>query len=264
MELASRVSELDSRRRCAKPEHNLIGSISPARWAMIKAQLEGGDGGELNVGRDGARPKFCSAFLSCALAVNTFGPLVDTPALPIPGVGPLMPPARFEAQRTAGTRGYKPNLDVVFEPPDEDWVYFESKCLEYLRPHNTGFSSAYLRQADGLLAPRTARIYAELFDDLQQHGGYRLLAVAQLPKHFLAARLAAADSRQVALVYLYWEPLDAADHPVFALHRAEAKRLARELEDGRVTLRPISYPELWEAWDDPAPVHTAAFAIVTE
>jgi hypothetical protein len=257
-ELASRLSELDSARRCVEPEQNLINTISPAKWVTIKAQLKGGDGGELNPGPGGARPKFCSAFSSCALAVNAFGPLVEGQALRFPGIGPLTPPAQFEAQRTAGTRGYKPKLDVVFEPPGEDWIYAESKCVEYLRPYSAAFSSAYLRQADRLLAPRTARVYSELFDDLQQHGGYRLLDVAQLLKHFLAARLAATDSRQVALVYVYWEPLDAGDHPVFALHRSEAERLARELEDERVTLRPINYPALWAAWDGLAAVHTAA------
>jgi hypothetical protein len=260
-QLASRLEAsvtLDRSHRCARPEDNLVGSLSAGPWSVIKPQLEGGDGGELKTGRDEARPKFCSAFSSSALAVNAFGPLVERPALRLADVGVLVPPAVFEGQRTAGTRGYKPNLDVVFEPPDHDWVYVESKCLEYLRPHGTAFSRAYVIQAERLLAKEAVRACGRLFDALQQHDGYRFLDVAQLLKHFLAAKLAAAGCRHVTLLYVFWEPMDAGDHPVFARHRSEAQRLAAELADEEVRLVPISYPALWAAWRDVAPHHSAA------
>jgi hypothetical protein len=62
---------------------------------------------------------------------------------PAPGAEPITSPVVFEAKRTAGVVGFKPNLDLVAEPADADWIYAESKCLEYLRlPHNTAFSQA--------------------------------------------------------------------------------------------------------------------------
>src|SRR4051794_25003809 len=66
-------AELDADRRCAEPTDNLVTAATPQRWATIAQQLGGGNGGELKHS-NGHRPKFCSAFSSCALAVNAFAP----------------------------------------------------------------------------------------------------------------------------------------------------------------------------------------------
>src|ERR671936_656759 len=88
--LAARLAataELDNERRCAEPEQNLVATVRPAQWSMISAQLGGGNGGELN-STGGHRPKFCSAFSSCALAVNTFAPFIDvTSSVSLTGAG---------------------------------------------------------------------------------------------------------------------------------------------------------------------------------
>jgi hypothetical protein len=124
----------------------LVRTVPPGRWPAIASQLGGGLGGELVA--DGRRPpKFSSVYSSCALAVNTFGPFDESRTLTIPGVGPHRGGIEFEAQRTAGVRGFKPNLDLVAEPDNADWLYAESKCLEYLRPHGTAFSDAFVAKA---------------------------------------------------------------------------------------------------------------------
>jgi hypothetical protein len=252
--LAARLATtagLDGDRRCAEPTGNLVRTITEIQWQTIAAQLGGGNGGELQAIKN-HRPKFCSAFSSCALAVNAFGPFVDgATTLQLLNIGIYSGPLQFEAQRTAGTRGYKPNLDVVAEPANSDWLYFESKCLEYLRPHTTDFSDAFVIKANKLLSSETATVYERFSAD---HDGYVLLDVAQLLKHFLAAKLAADHRRAVTLAYVFWEPADADQHPVFAAHRAEAERLATSLVDEEVRLVPLSYPSLWAGWealDDP-------------
>jgi hypothetical protein len=254
-QLAARLgqtAELDIDRRCATATDNLVEAITPDRWQVICSQLGGGNGGELKAS-GGHRPKFCSAFSSCALAVNTFGPFVDHGAvLSLDGLGFYAGPVEFEAQRSAGTRGYKPNLDLVAEPAGSDWLFVESKCVEYLRPHTTAFSDAFVTKAKDLLSPATAAIYERWRD---RREGYELLDASQLLKHFLAAKIAAAGQRTVTLAYVYWKPTDADQHAVFAVHRQEARRLADHLADDEVRLVSLSYPELWAAWEsagDPA------------
>jgi hypothetical protein len=186
------------------------------------------------------------------LAVNTFSPFVDDGAvLSLPGVGSFLGPVEFEAQRTAGTRGYKPNLDVIAEPAGADWLFVESKCLEYLRPHNTAFSDAFVEKARELL-PSASETYEAFKADPHM---FELLDAAQLLKHFLAAKIAADGQRRVTLLYVYWEPLEAATDHVFVGHRSEAARLADALVDDEVRLVAMSYVDLWSGWDavrDPA------------
>jgi hypothetical protein len=148
---------VDDARRCAQPQQNLS-AVTREQWATIRKHLEGGDGGELVVGRRGTRPKFCPAFSSAALVVNVFGPFVDGAAMTLPGVGPFdTSTMRFEAKRTAGTKGYPPNLELVLEPRAGEWVFVESKCLEYLRRHTTAFSFAFVQRANLAKTPLATR-----------------------------------------------------------------------------------------------------------
>jgi hypothetical protein len=254
----ARHAALDGDRRC----EGAIENLAPAareRWAAISAQLGGGNGGELRE-TGGHRPKFCSAFSSCALAVNTFAPFLDRDrSLPIPRAGVFGGDVQFEAQRSAGVRGYKPNLDLVCEPADGDWLFAESKCLEYLRPHTTAFSDAFVTKARNSLLPETSAFYA-VFAQAEQdeRPRYELVDGAQLLKHFLAAKRAAGEQRSIVLVYLFWEPADAAVYPIFGAHRREADDLAVRLVDDQVRLLPISYPQLWSHWENDADPGLAA------
>jgi hypothetical protein len=245
--LAGTGVPLDVDRRCEQPELNLVPAVIQ-RWTAIAPQLGGGNGGELYESA-AHKPKFCSAFSSCALAVNTFGRFDDTDSLPLPA-GTFPGGVRFEAQRTAGVRGYKPNLDLVAEPAEGPWLFAESKCIEYLRPHTTAFSDAFVAKAGKLLSAATAAFYAA-FAATKKAGAhtYELLDAAQLLKHFLAAKLASGSERKVVLTYLFWEPADEADHAVFAAHRDDAQQLAGVLADEHVRLLPIGYRELWSHWD---------------
>ena len=81
---------------------------------------------------------------------------IDWAHLPLPSLGVFPGGVEFEAQRSAGVRGYKPNLDLVAEPAGSDWLFAESKCLEYLRPHRTAFSDAFPAKADKFFLSKTA------------------------------------------------------------------------------------------------------------
>jgi hypothetical protein len=142
--------------------------LPASMWATIRKHREGGAGGELVVGRRGTRPKFCSAFSSAALVVNVLGPVVDGAAMTLPGVGTFdTSTMRFEAKRTAGTKGYPPNLDLVLQPRAGEWVFVESKCLEYPRPHTTAFSFAFVQGAKELLPAQTHAVHQRSRDRLE-------------------------------------------------------------------------------------------------
>ncbi len=214
-----------------------------------RAAAGGGNGGELHESAN-HRPKFCSAFSSCALAVNTFGRFDETAPLPLPGGEAFPGGVRFEAQRTAAVRGYKPNLDLVAEPADGAWLYVESKCLEYLRPHATAFSDAFVAKAEELLFAETPAFYAAYAESKKAAAHmYELLDAAQLLKHFLAAKVASGSERKIVLTYVFWEPADATDHQVFGTHRDEAQQLASALADEHVRLVALGYRDVWEHWE---------------
>ena len=109
--LAAHVTDprgLNEKGRCANPEENLTSSVPKGVWPLVKRQLGGGDGNELRFDRRGGAPKFCSAWSSAALAVNSVGAFLaaedgDLQAPAIPGIGG---PGRieFEAKRSAGVR----------------------------------------------------------------------------------------------------------------------------------------------------------------
>ena len=258
--LAATGASLDQALRCEDPQLNVVETISPDQWAAIAAQLGQGNGGELKAA-SGHKPKFCSAFSSCALAVNNFGPFDADHVLPLPGIGAFPGGVEFEAQRSAGVRGYKPNLDLVAEPVDGDWLFAESELLEYLRPHRTAFSDAFAAKADKVLSPQTAAVYTDFAHHHATGGhGYELLDAAQLLKHFLAAKLASESGHKITLAYLFWEPADAADHDAFAAHRDEAGKLADALADDHVRLVPLSYRDVWTHWEQLGDAELAAHA----
>jgi hypothetical protein len=51
------------------------------------------------------------------------------------------------------------------------------------------------------------------------------------------------------LLCTWWEPRNAAEHPIFAAHRNAARRFAGALADLDVTVVALSYPQLWKHWE---------------
>ncbi|MGI9510195.1 MAG: PGN_0703 family putative restriction endonuclease, partial [Geminicoccaceae bacterium] len=56
--------------------------------------------------------------------------------------------------------------------------------------------------------------------------------------------------RSSTLVYLYWEPLDAASYDEFRHHREELATLSAAVDGARVDVITQSFDTLWQNWLD--------------
>jgi len=119
-------------------EENLIAGVTREDFWE---DLEEGDGSELSDSpRDPA--KFCAAYSSSALVVNTFGPFRHSPGhLALAGYSDFTK-SQFERKCPTGLRGIPPNLDYLAAGPNI-LVAVESKFLETLRPMKAFFKESY-------------------------------------------------------------------------------------------------------------------------
>lgn len=204
----------------------------------FEADLRQGSGRELE-------GKFRAAHSSSALAVNSFGPfrrhctdltLGDQDGLSIVG---------FERKCPVGLRrGTPPNLDLVLEGRNQI-IAIESKCTEYLSSHAADFASAYSEQiVDGR---RQSGWFAEMQRVSRAPTDYRWLDAAQLIKHAFGLANTYPD-QPVQLLYLFWEPPNADDFPVFGQHRSEIAGFADRVAGSFPSFAVMSYPELWKGW----------------
>ncbi|HET7410945.1 MAG TPA: hypothetical protein VFJ13_12175 [Paracoccaceae bacterium] len=231
---------LDQHGYAASYEENIVPTV---RREDFEADLMAGDGNEL-------AGKFRAAHSSSALAVNCFGPFRRHPDdLVLLGMRGFPAPA-FERKCPTGLRGGRaPNLDVLIEGRNAV-IGIESKLTEFLGPHRAEFSPAYAKQI--LDDRREQGWFREMLRLADAPDAYALLDAAQLIKHaFGLART--FRNRPVTLLYIFWEPTNAADHPVFAEHRREIAEFADRVAGSTPAFAAQSYPELWRSWDEGAP-----------
>lgn len=211
--------------------------IVPDLEACVRTEFAAGAGRELR--------RMKAVHSSAALAVNAFAPLrKDTIRFGLAERTGLAVDA-FEAKRPIANVGrIPPHLDVVCAN-DTTLVAIESKCTEYLSTKTATFSDEYLVAGEvNALAPW----FAEMMRlRSAQADGYRLLDAAQLIKHAFGLGYA-AEQRRTTLLYLFWEPRDAALSPLFAEHRNEIARFARAVAGGGIGFASMTYSDLWEDW----------------
>ncbi|MBZ4023158.1 hypothetical protein CKO11_11885 [Rhodobacter sp. TJ_12] len=213
-------------------------NLLPAVCANDVAQeLSEGSGQELAT-------KFRAAHSSSALAVNVFAPFKRAPEVLHILDRAGFTQVAFEKKCPTGLGGTPPNLDVILEAPD-GLIAIESKCLEYLTPKTAKFADSY--RSDLPASRRESRWFAEMLRLCDDPKRYRHLDAAQLVKHALGLAHSYPD-RTVTLLYLFWEPANAAEVEVFAQHRAEIDRFAEAATGDRIAFRAMSYPELWADW----------------
>lgn len=231
----ARTVPVDGKGYVASAEANLVPGVDLQDFA---ADLEAGSGGEL-------AGKFRAAHSSSALAVNAFAPFRRRIAdLRLPGSGAPCTGLAFEVKCPTGLpRANPPNLDLMIRTTDGA-TGIESKLTEYLSPKAAKFSERYRT-----LPPRVRATpwYGEMerLRDAPDH--YRCLDAAQLIKHAFGL-MNHAEGPEIGLIYLYWEPADAGDFPVFLRHRQEAEEFAARVSGGPVRFRHMSYAALWTAW----------------
>ena len=158
-------------------------------------------------------------------------------------------PAEARRPSWLSSPGMPPNLDVMIERPDHV-VAIESKCTEYLRPHTARFSASY--ETKILDARRESSWFREMLRLKKEPKAYRWLDAAQLIKHALGLIYCYPD-RPVTLLYLYWEPLNAVDHPLFKEHLAETAAFTEQIDGCDLTFEAMTYNDLWSSWDETAP-----------
>ena len=223
------------------PEENLIpGVTSKDFWK----DLEGGDGSELSDSST-APAKFCAAYSSSALVVNTLGPFRHSPNdLELSGFSGFSE-SQFERKCPTGLGGKPPNLDFLAAGPNI-LVAVESKFLEPLRPKKASFKNGYVSIIRDLADPAWQAMYKSLLDDPTR---FVHLDAAQLVKHYLGIQNAFRNCRVAkVLVYLYWEPINAEDIAEFVLHRYEVAQFSSEIRESGVRFVALSYPRLWRNW----------------
>jgi Restriction Endonuclease associating with ARP len=234
---------------------NVVETINDEELSRALDHVAAGAGGELRA-KAGERPKFLAAYSSAALAVNCFAPFLGERRLAFEGLSLTEP--RLETILEIGGRCRRPNLDLL-DPASDRVLAVESKCTEYLktkkRPTRSDFAWLKARPVGDPYERRTSELAAgpgaiELHSILTQDAlAFRHLDATQLLKHYLGLRNEYRD-RPATLVYLYWEPENAADIDACRAHEDEIARIRPLLTDASVKFRPLSYSRLWRAWAD--------------
>lgn len=190
------------------------------------------------------RTRLCSPDCAAALAVNSFLPWRDaTDQLPLAGwIG--FDAVQFDVRCPTGLRGTPPHLDLLALRV-EVAVAVTVRCIEYLSRRKTGVAPSYdrLLAATPGLGPWREQL-ARLRDEPRR---YRHVDLGALVK-FAVALGRTFPERLTALLYLFWEPLDADRFEEFGRHRQELAELQEALKDGRVTFTAISFDTMWRDW----------------
>jgi hypothetical protein len=230
-----------------------VATISSSELARGLTQLAGGVGSELSASA-AKRPKFLAAYSSSALALNIFGPFLDGRTLVLGGQALQKP--KLEAILKIGVKCGRPNLDLLSRN-DNAVVAVESKCTEQLKPKTrvaaTDFATLQQRPDGDPYAPRTRTLAAgpgavELYELLAADPcAFRHVDATQLLKHYLGLRNT-HGTNACTLLYLYWEPENAADLEVCGAHAEEVERVGAYLTDRSVTFKALTTTALWESW----------------
>lgn len=224
---------------------NLIEGVTGADF---ESDLRRGRGNELT-DQAGEPAKFRAAFSSSALAINTFAPFRHNPArLVLAGITGFTA-VEFEFPCDNGLVGTNPHFDL-FAWTATTVVAVESKFLEPLQPKAASFSDQYARPFRGtadqpaVAEEPWARMYGRLSSDPQT---YRYLDAAQLVKHYLGLRHSFRTLER-SLVYLYWEPTNAADLAAYRDLRREVNDFTTAVAGCETRFVALSYPALWREW----------------
>ena len=224
------------------PEDNLVPGVTREDFWD---DLTDGDGNELT-DSPRAPEKFCAAYSSSALMVNTFGPFRHSPGnLMLAGQNGFSN-SQFERKCPTLLRGIPPNLDF-FAAGSKILVAVESKFLETLRSSKAAeFKESYHSVIQTWAEPAWQDTYRALLDDPTK---FTYLDAPQLVKHYLGMRHTFRDCRaDQVFLYLFWEPTNAEDIPEYGKHRQEVELFSREVEESDIRFAALSYSQIWQNW----------------
>lgn len=183
---------------------------------------------------------------SMALVINSFFPWQkDVARLPL-GSRRGFDAVQFNVRCPTGLRGTPPHLDLM-ALCDDHVVGVTVRAVDYLKRKKSTISETYdqaLGETPGM-APWQALLETWRAGDAV----YDYVDVAALAKYATALGRTFPD-RTSTLVYLYWEPLDAASYDEFRHHRQELVALTAAVADARVKVVAESFDVLWQHWLD--------------
>ena len=230
-----------------------VGTVSGPELTRGLAQVAGGTGNELAASA-AKRPKFLTAYSASALTVNIFAPFLDGRALVLEGQA--LQKAKLGSTLQIGGKCGRPNFDLLSRN-DNAVVAVDVNCTEQLKAKTrtgaTDFATLLQRPEGDPYAARMRTLAGgpgaiELYELLAADPcAFRYVDATKLLKQYLGLRNT-HGTNACTLVYLCWQPENAADFDVCAAHAKEAERVAAYLSDRAVTLRSLSTTALWEVW----------------
>ena len=178
-----------------------------------------------------------------ALTLNTFINWVRQPQLMRLAGETGFRELRFDARCPTGIRGTPPLLELI-AGNERTVVAVTARCADYLSLRPRKLASAYDRVTPSLSSAPWLGLLPLI---RSEPSPFRYVDTAGLLKHAVGLSQT-FPNRPVKLAYLYWEPVNAAQYPAFAEHRAELSMLADRVAGSSVTLVAQSFDELWSEW----------------
>jgi len=235
----------------AKFEDSLVDGIDPARLRQVFATAD-------SKGPGSRQPRLFAAQSPLMILVNSMAPWLGD-------IGKLI---------MRGERGFRDMRFEIRMPPveGEDWLWMpgllispkrvigvESETTDYLFGHRVEFTD----RMEAFWEARADNGWRREMQALQRGDhGYARLDAARMIKQYMGLRLMldrlAADGAPpipATLLYLYWEPLNAARYGEFDEHHGELEQFQAAVAGGDIDFVPMSYLDLWASWsrDDNAP-----------
>lgn len=166
-----------------------------------------------------------------------------------------------------GQRGFRDLRFEVRMPPveGEGWLWMpgllispqrivglESETTDYLSGHRVSFSDSM----ESFWDEHEDNGWRQEMFALHRGGhGYSHLDAARMIKQYMGLRLMldalTADGTPgvpATLLYLYWEPLNAARYGEFDEHHREVEQFQRAVAGSDIDFVPMSYLDLWASW----------------
>jgi hypothetical protein len=230
-------------------EDVLVPGLSPEAEESALTDLADGRSGELRPSKEGFIP-FCSGESSAAIAINTFAAFTDQPFAD-PLLGLTLQTPRFEQRfRISGIKSsIAPIIDVVFRDDDQA-LLIDSRVVEpwFQQPEvdlTHQLDKAAAAASPGVVATIEALRSGELT--------YLTIDAAELIRHLLGISSAITKERlpaECTFVALHWVPADPGKlAELFTLIDAEMADFIARVGDQAVTIRSLSYAELWASWE---------------
>ena len=177
------------------------------------------------------------------LAVNSFFHWRERPHLMSLAGETGFTDLRFDARCPTGVRGTPPHLDLIAARGNR-LVAVTSRGCDYLARRQNRMAAAY----DTVNLPGALRPWGKLMDYVKEDRGNFIHVDPGSLMKFALGLGKTFTGYSLKLVYLYAEPVDAADYVAFIRHREELRIIKTMVADSSVTFHPTTAEAMWNDW----------------